>query len=219
MVALAGARPGWSRRAQYGLFFGFVAAVAAILVGLFMLILSLAAPQSYAAVRGMALDVTAPVTTALSEVATTATGLVSGAGDYWNAARQNKELKRQRTVMLRRMVEARAIALENSELKRVLALRERDRSTVASGRVVGSSFSSPRRFAILSVGRSAGTRTVGTSIIESPDSPTADRSINEVLRPHGLIFAKAMPCRASHRCARSRAWCSLNWKNRASSFG
>jgi rod shape-determining protein MreC len=156
MVALAGSRPGWSRRAQYGLFFGFVATVAAIIVGLVLLILSLAAPQSYAAVRGAALDLTAPATTALSEVATTATGLVSGAGDYWNAARQNKELKLQRSAMLRRMVEAKAIALENDELKRVLALRERDRSTVASGRVVGSSFTSPRRFAILSVGRSDG---------------------------------------------------------------
>jgi rod shape-determining protein MreC len=156
MVALAGSRPGWSRRAQYGLFFGFVAAIAAIIVGLFLLILSLAAPQSYAAVRGLALDVTAPATTALSEVATTATGLVSGAGDYWNAAQQNGELKRQRAALLRRMVEAKAILLENEELKRALALRERDRRTVATGRVVGSSFNSPRRFAILSVGRRDG---------------------------------------------------------------
>jgi rod shape-determining protein MreC len=152
MAASAGPRPGWSRRAQYGLFFGFVATVATVIVGLFMLILSLVAPQSYAAVRGVALDATAPASLALNEVATTATGLVSGAGDYWNAARQNGELKRQRTAMLRRMVEAKAITLENQELKRALALRERDRRTVATGRVVGSSFSSPRRFAILSVG-------------------------------------------------------------------
>jgi rod shape-determining protein MreC len=156
VVALAGSRPGWSRRAQYGLFFGFVAAVAAIFLGLFLLILSLAAPQSYAAVRGLALDATAPATTALSEVATTATGLVSGAGDYWNAARQNGELKRQRRVLLRRMVEAKAILLENQELKRTLALRERERTTVATGRIVGSSFNSPRRFAVLSIGQSAG---------------------------------------------------------------
>ncbi len=152
MVALAGPRPGWSRRAQYGLFFGFVATVAAIVVGLIMLILSLVAPQSFAAVRGAALDATAPASVALGEVSTTVTGLFGGAGDYWNAARQNGELKRQRAAMLRRMVEAKAIALENSELKRALSLRERERRTIAVGRVVGSSFSSPRRFAILSVG-------------------------------------------------------------------
>jgi rod shape-determining protein MreC len=134
------------------LFFGFVATVVAIVVGLFMLILSLAAPQSYAAVRGVALDVTSPVSNALNEVATTVSGLGSGAGDYWNAARQNAELKQQRSALLRRMVEAKGIILENQELKRALALRERDRKTVATGRVVGSSFTSPRRFAILSVG-------------------------------------------------------------------
>ena len=152
MAASLGPRPGWSRRAQYGLFFGFLATVATIVIGLIMLTLSLVAPSSYVAVRGFALDATAPATTALSEVAATTTGLFSGANDYWNAARQNSNLKRQRTAMLRRMVEAKAIALENQELKRALALRERDRRTVATGRVVGSSFSSPRRFAILSVG-------------------------------------------------------------------
>ncbi len=152
MVASAGPRPGWSRRAQYGLFFGFVATVAAIVVGLIILILSLAAPSTFAAVRGVALDAMAPAARALNEVSTTATGLISGAGNYWDAARQNADLKRQRGAMLRRMVEAKAITLENIELKRALALRERERSTVATGRVVGSSFSSPRRFAILSVG-------------------------------------------------------------------
>ena len=107
-----------------------------------------------------------PVTGRYNTSATPSTGpdplfdfyevLVSGAGDYWNAAQQNGELKKQRTAMLRRMVEAKAILLENQELKRALALRERDRRTVATGRVVGSSFTSPRRFAILSVGKSDG---------------------------------------------------------------
>ena len=156
MAAGAGPRPGGSRRAQYGLFFGFVAAVAAIVVGLIMLGLSLAAPNSYRAVRGAALDAAAPVTTALSDVVTTATGLVSGAGDYWNAARQNGNLKRQRSAMMRRMVEAKGILLENQELKRALGLREHNRVTVAVGRIVGSSLESPRRFAILSVGSSDG---------------------------------------------------------------
>ena len=156
MAAGARPRPGWSRRAQYGLFFGFVVAVAAIIVGLVMLTLSLVAPKSYATIRGAALDVTAPITGALREVVTTTTGIVSGAGDYWNAAQQNGELKRQRAAMMRRMVEAKAITLENAELKKALALRERDRRTVATGRIVGSSFDSPRRFAVLSIGSSDG---------------------------------------------------------------
>ncbi|HEX2623748.1 MAG TPA: rod shape-determining protein MreC [Sphingomicrobium sp.] len=156
MAAGAGPRPGWSRRAQYGLFVGFVVAVAAIIVGLIMLTLSLVAPKSYSAIRGAAIDVTAPISGALREVTTTITGLASGAGDYWNAASQNGELKRQRAALMRRMVEAKAIALENQELKKALALRERERRVVATGRIVGSSFESPRRFAVLSIGSGDG---------------------------------------------------------------
>ncbi len=155
---MATARPGWSRRAQYGLFFSFLAVIAGIIVGLILLTLSLVAPARFAAVRGAALDVTAPLTNALYEVSSTAKGMVTGAGNYWDAAHQNAKLKRERQVMLQRMVEARAITLENRELKAALQLRERTRDAVATGRIVGSSFSSPRRFAILSAGRSDGVR-------------------------------------------------------------
>lgn len=158
MAASAGPRPGWSRRAQYSLFFSFLAVIAGLIVGLILLILSLVAPQSYAAVRGVALDATAPVSGALREVTTTVTGLFSGAGNYWDAANQNAELKRDRAALMRRMVEARAVMEENQQLKSALQLRERTREAVASGRVVGSSFESARRFAIISVGTSDGVR-------------------------------------------------------------
>ncbi len=156
MAASAGPRPGWSRRAQYSLFFSFLAVIAGLIVGLILLVLSIAAPQSYAAVRGAALDVTAPISGALNEVTTTVTGVFSGAGNYWDAARQNGELKKERAALMRRMVEARAILEENQQLKAALQLRERSGQAVAAGRVVGSSFESPRRFAIISVGSSDG---------------------------------------------------------------
>jgi rod shape-determining protein MreC len=156
VAASAGPRPGWSRRAQYSLFFSFLAVVAGLVVGLILLILSLVAPQSYAAVRGAALDATAPISGALREVTTTVTGVVGGAGNYWDAANQNAELKRDRAALMRRMVEARAILEENQQLKSALQLRERSPQAVAAGRVVGSSFESPRRFAVISVGASDG---------------------------------------------------------------
>ena len=155
---MATARPGWSRRAQYGLFFSFLAVLAGILVGLILLTLSLVAPARFAVVRGAALDATAPITSALYEVTSTAKGMVTGAGDYWDAAHQNAKLKRERQVMQQRMIEARAILLENRELRAALQLRERTHDAVATGRIVGSSFTSPRRFAILSAGRSDGVR-------------------------------------------------------------
>jgi len=155
---VATARPGWSRRAQYGLFFSFLAVIAGIVVGVILLTMSLVVPEQFDRVRGAALDITSPVTGGLHKVTATAEGLFSGAGNYWDAASQNAELKRERQAMLRRMVEAKAIFQENQQLKAVLELREHERSTVAVGRVVGSSFSSPRRFAILSAGTSDGVR-------------------------------------------------------------
>lgn len=153
---MAPPRPGWSRRAQYGLFFSFLAVIAGLIVGLIMLALSFAAPQTYKSVRGVALDLTAPISSALGEVTATAQGLFTGAGDYWDAAHQNAKLKRDRKAMLNRMVEAKAIAQENRQLKAALQLRERSRVAVAAGRIVGSSLSSPRRFAILSAGAGDG---------------------------------------------------------------
>jgi rod shape-determining protein MreC len=164
---VATARPGWSRRAQYGLFFSFLAVIAGIIIGLILLALSLVAPKTFENVRGAALDVTGPVAGALHEVTATASGLVSGAGNYWDAARQNSELKRENKAMLQRMVEARAIVQENRQLKAALQLRERTPRTVAMGRIVGSSFNSPRRFAILSVGSSDGVQ-IGMPV-RSPD--------------------------------------------------
>jgi len=158
MAPPGGPRPGWSRRAQYGLFFSFLAAVAGLVIGLVLLALSLVAPKSYASVRGVALDATAPVTGGLRAVTATVGGVFTGAGNYWDAAHQNAQLKRERQLMLQRIVEAKAISQENRELKSALQLREHSRSPISSGRVVGSSFSSPRRYAILSTGASDGVR-------------------------------------------------------------
>jgi rod shape-determining protein MreC len=164
---VATARPGWSRRAQYGLFFSLIAVIAGTIIGLFLLVASLVAPKTFEGIRGAALDITGPVASALHEVTATASGLVSGAGDYWDAANQNGKLKNERKAMLQRMVEAKAIFQENRQLKATLQLREHQHDTIAVGRVVGSSFNSPRRFAILSVGSSDGVK-IGMPV-RSPD--------------------------------------------------
>ena len=153
---MAPPRPGWSRRAQYGLFFSFLALIAGILVGLILLALSVLAPKSFQTVRGAALDVTAPISGALSEVTATVDGLWNGAGNYWDAARQNGKLKSERDYLRQQVMLANAIQQENRQLKAALQLREHSRATIATGRIVGSSFNSLRRFAILSAGSSDG---------------------------------------------------------------
>ncbi|HEU5483246.1 MAG TPA: rod shape-determining protein MreC, partial [Sphingomicrobium sp.] len=65
---MATPRPGWSRRAQYGLFFSFIAAIAGLAIGLILLAFSIAAPNTFKDLRGLALDLTAPLTVPLHEV-------------------------------------------------------------------------------------------------------------------------------------------------------
>lgn len=164
---MAPPRPGWSRRAQYGLFFSFIALLAGLVVGLILLVLSLASPKSFQTVRGAALDVTAPISGAMSEVTNTIGGLWTGAGNYWDAARQNSKLKRERALLRQQIIRAKAVFQENIQLKAVLQLRERTEGAVASGRVVGSSFNSLRRYAILSAGTGDG---VGVGMpVRSPE--------------------------------------------------
>ena len=153
---MAAPRPGWSRRAQYGLFFSFIAAIAGVAIGLILLAFSIAAPDKFRDLRGVGLDVTAPITGLFHEVSATVEGLASGAGNYWDAARQNGTLRKQRDSMREQLVLAKAIQQENGQLKAALELRERTPDSVAAGRLVGSSLQSPRRFAILSVGLSDG---------------------------------------------------------------
>lgn len=155
---MAPPRPGWSRRAQYGLFFSFIAAIAGLAIGLVLLAISIAAPNRFKDLRSLALDATAPLTIPLHEVTATVQGLVSGAGDYWNAAGQNAQLRRERDAMRQQLIVARSIMQENRQLKSALQLREQTPDAIAAGRLVGSSFQSPRRFAILSVGTRDGVR-------------------------------------------------------------
>ena len=71
---MATARPGWSRRAQYGLFFSLLAVIAGIIVGLALLTVSIVSPRTFEDIRGGALNVTGPIAGSLHEVTATVSG-------------------------------------------------------------------------------------------------------------------------------------------------
>ncbi|HEY0327154.1 MAG TPA: rod shape-determining protein MreC, partial [Allosphingosinicella sp.] len=151
-------RPGSSRRAQYGLFFGYVVAVGGVLFALLLLLVSIIDPRGFAAIKGAAMDVTTPISSGGRSVLRGITGFGTGVGDYFRAGSQNAELRQQLQTAEAQAVQAEAQRLDNLRLRQMLQLRETATDEIAIGRIVSSSFDSPRRFAILSVGGSSGVR-------------------------------------------------------------
>jgi rod shape-determining protein MreC len=151
-------RPGYSRRAQYGLFFGYVAAVSGAVVALLLLILSTVDPEGFGALKGAVGDATLPVSSAGRAVVNTVTDAGGNIGSYVDAAGKVRRLEAEAKANRTKLIEAQTAQFENARLKRLLRLTETGSKPVASGRLVASTGTSIRRYAILNAGFTHGVR-------------------------------------------------------------
>jgi rod shape-determining protein MreC len=149
-------RLGFSRRAHFGLFISYVIAIGAALIALLLLAISIVDPRGFAALRGAALDVTAPVTGAGRSVGDFFSGIGEGISNYWQAGSENAELKQQLAETRRELIRRQALDYDNRRLAALLGLARAAQDEVTIARIVGSSYDSPRRLATLSAGSSAG---------------------------------------------------------------
>ncbi|HEY0115790.1 MAG TPA: rod shape-determining protein MreC [Allosphingosinicella sp.] len=149
-------RTGQSRRAQYGRFFGYVTAVGGVLIALLLLLVAVIDPRGFSAIKGAALDATAPISSAGRTVMRGITDFGQSIGDYFRAGSQNGELRDQLREAEAKLTQAQAAQLENQRLRQLLQLRDATGDEVATGRIVSSSWDSSRRYAILSVGSDNG---------------------------------------------------------------
>jgi len=149
-------RPGFSKRAQVGLFTSYVAAFAGAGLGLILLIVSLINPGAFAFARNAATDVAAPAGRASATTRSAGQSIFDVIGGYIEAGSKNARMKRELRVARAELVEAKAIRSENRRLKALLKVRETDGAPVAAARLIGSTSSSTRRFALLGAGASDG---------------------------------------------------------------
>ena len=105
-------RPGFSRRAQFGLFLGYVIAVGGAVIAALLLVVSIVDPRGFAALRGVALDVTAPVASAGRSVVGFLGGLGGTISNYFRAGSQNGELREELETTRRELIrrQGRAVA-------------------------------------------------------------------------------------------------------------
>lgn len=145
-------RPGFSRRAQYSLFIGYVIAIAGALVAAVLLALSTFNPAAFSAVRSGTAEITAPISWALGSVWSGIASIPEAIGGYFGVHGENARLKEQVTEDRRQLTRARAIAYENVRLKKLLSVREPGIETIATARIVSSSPSSTRRYGLIYAG-------------------------------------------------------------------
>ena len=151
-------RPGFSRRAQYGLFASYVVAVTGILVGLGLIVIARVDPQGFGMVWGAALDVTTPISSLERGLVRGVGDAVDGTTNYIAAGSKNAAMARELDADRRALVAARILSLENARLRRMLKLVDNRPVAVAVARIVGSTGVSSRRYATLNAGSNEGVR-------------------------------------------------------------
>lgn len=152
MPSPANRRSGSSRRAQYTTFLSYLLGGMGAVVGATLLILSLFNPGAFAWLRGAGADATAPASRALAGGKNESRGVIESIGGYFTLGSRNAAMKRELAIAKVRLVEAEATAEENRRLKALLGLMQTDPKPVAASRLIGSTSSSPRRFATIDVG-------------------------------------------------------------------
>lgn len=149
-------RTGFSRRRQYGAFLGYVLMVAGTLVGAVLLVVSTFNPPLFSAMRMATASITAPVSSVLDAGVRGVASVPEAIGTWFRVHGENaelrSELKRQQALLTR----ARIIAYDNRRLRALLQMRDRGAEPVVTARLVSSTASSGRRFAILNAGRVQG---------------------------------------------------------------
>lgn len=151
-------RSSYSRRAQYGVFTGYVIAGVGALIGAILLALSLWRPASFNGPRAVAQDAVAPAAEASAEVRAESQNLIEAIRGYLRAGSQNAELKQEVELARIRLAEAEAIKRENARLKALLGLEQEETKPIAVARLIGSSSASARRFAYLGAGSADGVK-------------------------------------------------------------
>ncbi|WP_109797778.1 MULTISPECIES: rod shape-determining protein MreC [Novosphingobium] len=145
-------RPGHSRRAQNGIFTGYVVVILGVVAGLAVLVLSIVRPETFAFARSSAAEVARPMGRAGAEGRAAGQGVFAAIGAYFKAGQQNAELRREVEAARANAVSMQALKDENRRLKALLGIVDPARPPVATAHLIGSSGASTRRFAVIDAG-------------------------------------------------------------------
>jgi rod shape-determining protein MreC len=147
-------RPGFSRRAQYGIFASYVIAVAGALLGLLLVLTARFDPQGHSALQGFLADITSPISNVSRAAVNAVRNSTGSVGHYFDAASKNAAMERELKATRLKLIREQATQQENRRLKMTLGMIERSGGKpMAVARLISSSGVSSRRYATLAAGR------------------------------------------------------------------
>ncbi|MBS0477326.1 MAG: rod shape-determining protein MreC [Proteobacteria bacterium] len=149
-------RPGYSRRAQYGTFFGYVVAVIGAGLGVLLLVVSTGNASAFAGLRATADDAVAPAGRASAATRNGTRSFFDVVTGYFTAGFRTARLEQEVSEARVRLAEADAVRDENRRLKALLSLVEAEPKPVTTARLISSTSTSTRRFATLGAGANQG---------------------------------------------------------------
>jgi len=159
--------PGFSRRAHYGLFFGYVLTVGGAVMAAIVLLVGVVRPEAFAIARAAVREVTTPVATGMAAIGSGIVHLPETVASYFGVRGENIRLKEQIAQERDAVRKAITLANENRRLKALLRVREMPTQVVATARLVSSSPSAVRRYAVLNAGFLQGVRP--SQAVRAPD--------------------------------------------------
>ncbi len=177
-------RPGFSRRAQYGIFATYVIAIFGALLSLLLVVTARLDPTGHAALQSLISDLTTPI----AQAGRSAIASIGGGGEsvsaYFDAASKNKAMTKELAEARRKIIKGQADAVENARLKKLLGLRTADNAAVATAVLVASTGTISRRFATLAAGQRDG-------VVNGQPVRTADGLVGRVVQA-GLISSRVL---------------------------
>ncbi len=149
-------RPGFSRRAQYGIFASYVIAVAGVFLALLLVLTARFDPAGHSALQSLATDLTAPISRMGRSLVLAVEDQIEDVAAYLDAASKNQALSKELTQARRKAIETDVLRVENARLRQLLGIQDQKISPLAAAPLISSTGSSSRRFAVLAAGTKDG---------------------------------------------------------------
>jgi len=145
-------RPGFSRRARFGLFIGYLIAMLGALTGVLLLVTAHVDPAGNNALRAALGDIVSPLSSAGRTAVRGASSLGSSILAYVDAGSKNRAMLAEVTANRTKLIAGENAIHENERLRGLLRLAQADAAPVIAARLISSTGENSRRYAMLDKG-------------------------------------------------------------------